>query len=53
MAKNTYSFAKRQKEIEKQKKREEKLKKKEAKKKALLEGEDGEMQEEAIDDSEE
>lgn len=37
MTKTSYSFAKRQKELEKQKKREEKRKKKEAKKVGLLE----------------
>lgn len=42
MAKTSYSFAKRQKELEKQKKREEKKKKKDAKKMSLLEEENSE-----------
>ncbi len=42
MAKTSYSFAKRQKELEKQKKREEKKRKKDAKKMGLLEVENGE-----------
>ena len=43
MARTSYSFAKRQKELDKQKKKEEKMKKKEAKKKGLLEEEPGEV----------
>ena len=39
MARTNYSFAKRQKELEKQKKKEEKRKKKEARKQGLLEEE--------------
>lgn len=41
MAKTSYSFAKRQKELEKQKKKKEKMEKKEARKKGLLEEENG------------
>lgn len=45
MAKTSYSFAKRQKDLEKQKKREEKRKKKEARKNGLLDGENSESAE--------
>ncbi|MDC7225295.1 MAG: hypothetical protein PQJ61_00865 [Spirochaetales bacterium] len=52
MAKNFYSYEKRQNELKKQKKKQEKMKKKLERKKLKAEGEPGQEQESSIEDVE-